>query len=363
MFKPYDWAKTFSYDAPITGVFGARDIGKTFGLREQMLRDYFKDGWGHVEICRYSKAITGVCAGYFDKVVSRTRDKALAEKLKDARFRYQGRDAYIGFPVEFDEDGEPKKYKWDRILRVIALTDAQDLKKQTFTHVRRVVMDEAILDKHDRYHDYLPAEYVKFVNVIDTITRQQPGEETDVRVYLLGNALDLFNPYFAHFGINEMPPFGYRWYGKKLFLMHYVAPGEYAQAKLDNTLAGRMMQGTGEEESAAFNKFNGSGSDFIAKKTPRARFAYGLVWQNEKFGVWLDETEGLYFVNRKIVENTEMPIYALSTADHKPNYIVAKRATRILQNFVDGYCYGIVKFDTPGTRERFNEILAMFGVR
>lgn len=351
----YDWEKTLSYDAPITGVFGARDIGKTFGLREQMLRDYFKDGYNHVEICRYAKQVPRVCAGYFDKVARDTRDENLKKKLYGARFRYQGREAFIGFP-----DGD-KKYKWDKILSVVALTESQDLKKQTFSHVRRVVMDEAILEANDRYHDYLPNEYAKLANLMDTIARQQPGEKTDVRLYLLGNAVDLINPYFAHFGIDEAPAFGYRWYAGKLFLLHYPDPGGYGQKKLDTTLAGRMIKGTSEEASTAFNRFSNDSKTFIAKKPPRAKFTFGVVYRGESFGVWCDYDGGRYYVNKKIVE-TGGPVFALSTEDHKPNYIVAKRANPMLKRFSEFYCLGVVYFDKASTRERFNDVLALFGV-
>lgn len=354
----YDWQKTFSYDAPVTMVVGARGVGKTFGLREQMLRDYFSGGWNHVEVCRYSKQVSAVCEGYFDKVVTNTEDEALKKKLQGVKFRYQGRHAYIC------TNPDDKKPEWTLILSVVALTNAQELKKQTFNHVRRVVMDEAVLERYDRYHSYLPNEYAVWVNLMDTIMRQQPGKETSVRIYLLGNACDLINPYFAHFGIDEEPPHGYSWHDKKLVLVHYPEAGEYGSRKRSETVAGRLAVGTTEELSSLENMFDTTGRHFIGKKPKHACLEYVIAYRNERFAVFSSFDNDHLFVTTKIPGNLDgAPTFALTNQDNKPNYLVAKRANKPLNALVELYCLGIVKFDKASTYERFNEIVSLFGVR
>lgn len=49
----YDWADTFSKDAPLTMVVAVRDVGKTYGLRKQLIRDFLKDGARFVQLVRY----------------------------------------------------------------------------------------------------------------------------------------------------------------------------------------------------------------------------------------------------------------------------------------------------------------------
>lgn len=354
----YDWQKTFSYDAPVTMVIGARGVGKTFGLREQMLRDYLKDGWSHVEICRYSKQVSAVCEGYFDKVRTDTEDPVLRKKLEKVRFRYQGRHAYITL------NPEDKKPTWDLILTVVALTNAQELKKQTFTHVRRVVFDEAILERYDRFHRYLPNEYGSFAGLMDTIMRQQPGKGTDVRIYLLGNACDLINPYFAHFGIDEEPRHGYSWHDHKLMLLHYPDAGQYGIRKREETIAGRLAIGTAEEGSSLGNIFSTPAKHFVGKKPKNACLQYVIAYRNERFAVFSSFDNDHMFVTTKVPKNLDgAPTFALTNRDNKPNYLVAKRANKPLNALVELYCLGIVKFDKASTYERFNEIVSLFGVR
>lgn len=354
----YDWQKTFSYDAPVTMIVGARGVGKTFGLREQELRDFFSGGWRHIEICRYAKQVSATCEGYFDKVATDTQDEALKKRLSGCKFRYNGRHAYIC------TDPGNKKPEWQLILTVVALTNAQELKKQTFTHVRRVCMDEAILERSDRFHRYLPNEYATWVDLIDTIMRQQPGAATDVRMYLLGNACDLINPYFAHFGIDEEPKRGYSWHNKKLILVHYPEAGEYGARKRTETIAGRLAVGTTKEDSALNNAFDTSGRHFVGKKPKNACLEYVVAYRNERFAVFSSYDNDHMFVTTKVPKNLDgAPTFALTNQDNKPNYIVAKRANKPLNMLVELYCLGIVKFDKASTYQRFNEVVSLFGVR
>lgn len=356
--KFYDWNKTLSYDAPVTMIVGARGVGKTFGLREQMLRDFFKGEWRHVEVCRYAKQVSATCNGYFDKVASCTNDKALKRKLENCKFRYSGRYCYIC------RNPNDKKKNWELILTVVALTNAQELKKQTFNHVKRIVMDEAILERNDRFHRYLPNEYATWVNLMDTITRQQPGSETDSRIYLLGNACDLVNPYFSNFEIYDEPRHGYSWHLGKLVLLHYPDSGEYGSRKRAETVAGRLAVGTTEEESSIDNKFNSNSRKFVGKKPKNAFLEYVVSYRNERFAIFSSYDNDHMFVTTKVPKNLNgAPVFALTNRDNKPNYIVAKRANKPLNSLIDLYCLGIVKFDSPSTYERFNDIASLFGVR
>ena len=66
----YDWNKTLSYDADVTMVVGSRGIGKTYGLRNQFVRDYINHQWRFVEVVRFQKELAGVSNGYFDRIDS-----------------------------------------------------------------------------------------------------------------------------------------------------------------------------------------------------------------------------------------------------------------------------------------------------
>lgn len=351
--KYYDWAKTFTYDADVTAVFGARGIGKTFGLRAQFIRDWRKDGSRFVEICRYKSEIPDVARGYFDRL-------AELSEFHDLTFKTDGKQAYVA-----DKPADPDtKPEWQVIGYFVAMTEMQKSKKRTFEKVYRLLLDEATIDTHDRYHGYLNHEFELLANIVDSCTRERADTTgRHPHVYLLSNACDLVNPYFVHYGIDTQPPFGYSWHARKTFLLHYVKDDDYAKAKSEGTVAGRMLQGTAGEQVASYNMFAAANTDFIAVKPSWASFSLGFVYMGQKFGVWFDPVSACYYVNRKIPNNPQMPVYALTRADNRINMVMVRRSNQALQSLVDMALYNQLKFDTVGTRERFYQALSMFGIR
>lgn len=350
----YDWPKTFSYDADVTMVIGARGVGKTYGLRTQFIRDFIKDGSRFVELTRYKNELFGVANGYFDRVGKQA-------EFKEYEFRTNTNTAQIHKKGDTDENG---KDDWQTIGYFIALSDAQAKKKRTYDKVRRILLDEAIIERTDRYHTYLPNEVMVLANVVSTVSRERA--DTDgirPRVYLLGNAVDIANPYFARYHVSTKLEYGYRWYDNKSFLLHYVENKEYSREALTGTVAGRMMGNSEAGRSAFDNEFHTESLDFVAKKPPRAQFMFGIKLNGEKYGVWLDETEGLYFVNQKIPRNMQHKTFTLTRSDSTVNTIAARRADKVMRNFADLWYMGFIRYENVDCKTKFGEVLEMFGIR
>ena len=349
--KYYDWNETLSRDADVTMVIGARGLGKTFGIRAQCIRDFIKNGFRFVEVVRFKNELSGVSDGYFNRV---------SELFPGYVFKTDARYAYIALE---NEDESNKKYAWQQIGYFIALSDAQKMKKRTFNNVRRIVFDEAVLERSDRYHNYLPNEFMTLANVVDTVSRERADTESvPPRLYLLGNACDISNPYFAAYGVGTDIEFGYHWYRNKTFLLHYVDSGDYAQEKLKGTVAGRMLSGTTEGRVAADNKFFVMNDDFVCKKPPRAKFRFGLICNGKKYGVWADFTDGVYFITSK-TPNNATPIYSLTASDGSVNYIAAKQTSAIFKSLAECFYLGMFRYESVETKMGFLKVLTLFGVK
>ena len=345
-----DWPRIFSYDALLTMVAGARGRGKTFGLRRQFVADWLNSGWRFVEVCRFKSQLQDVATGYFDALIR----KGL---FPDHVFKTEGGRAYI---AEKPDEGE--KPAWQLFGYFVALSDYQNIKKRTFANVKRIVLDEAIIERLDAHHHYLRQEWQILQSVCDSVLREEPGENRG-RVYLLANACDLVNPYFVALGIDRAPKFGFTKYNGGRFLLYYEEPGEYAEEKRISTLAGIMGDFAGDTDVSVYNRFSGSNTDFVEDKPRDARFEFGVTYLQQDFGIWADYTRGYYYVNRKIPANTGKPVYALTARDNRANVIVAKRAEKALTIFAELFYAGLVKYDSPGTRESFISVLSLFGVR
>ena len=352
----YDWHKTLSYDADVTMVIGARGIGKTFGLRKQCIKDFLRDGSTFVEITRYKSELSTVSNGYFGRLQD-------LEDFDDYVFKTT---AYYGF-IAPKPEGWPdtnEKPKWVQFMYFAALTDAQKLKKNTFHNVRRLIFDESVLDSTDRFHTYLPNEFGILANLVDTVSRERADTKgIRPRVYLLGNACDLSNPYFAAYGVETRLRYGYTWYANKTFLLHYVRDEEYAKEKLAGTVAGRMLAGTMDGEIAAYNEFQSMSKDFVMKKTSKSRFSFGIKCNGKTYGVWVDVWEGLYFVTDYIPNNADDKVFALTAADNRINYIAAKKANKTLSYLKEMYYMNLIRYQSTKIMRAFiEEVLKKFGV-
>lgn len=349
----YDWEKTLSFDADVTMVIGARGVGKTFGLRMQFVRDWRNHGWRFCEVCRYKNELSGVSGGYFDRI-------SRMPEFEGYVFRTDAQHAYI---AERPEDPKEKP-TWQLCGYFVALSDGQRLKKRTFDNVRRILLDEAVLERADRYHNYLPNEFGVLANLVDTVSRERADTQgVRPRVYLLGNACDLANPYFAAYGVGTDLRFGYRWYAGKTFLLHYVAPGTYAHDKAARTVAGRMMANTEAGKVALGNEFVRQNREFVLPKPKRARFMFGIVCNGVSYGIWLDEREGHYHVTDSIPNNTGRPIYSLTRSDASINYVAATRLAPLMRYVMEMYAYGILRYENETIMMEFGDVLQMFGIR
>lgn len=345
-----DWPRIFSYDALLTMVAGARGRGKTFGLRRQFVADWLNSGFRFVEVCRYKSQLSDVSAGYFDALIR----KGL---FPGHIFKTEGGRAYIA-----EKPADDEKPKWQLFGYFVALSDYQNIKKRTFANVKRIVLDEAIIERMDAHHRYLKQEWAILQSVCDSVLREEPGENRG-RVYLLANACDLVNPYFVALGVDRAPAYGFTKYNGGRFLLYYEEPGDYAEAKREGTLAGVMGDFAGDTAVSVYNRFAGANEDFIEEKPANAKFEFGISYLSQQYGIWSDFSRGFYYVNKKIPANTNRPVYALTARDNRANVVVAKRAEKTLMIFAELFYAGIVKYDSPGTRETFVQVLSLFGVR
>lgn len=360
-----DWPLILSKDAPYNLIIDARTRGKTFGLRYQCaLRDYPKRHKRFVELARTKEQLKGsdaLQAGYYDKLQrAMPDDPLLARYILDTH----GRIARIA-----ERPKKGKKPAWDTLGYFLALSDAGSIKNRSnsFADVRRFIFDEALLDRRiDKVHNYLPNEIEAVASIMTSVSRENMNtpDADRPRLYLLGNAVDLTCPWLAHFGIRDVPPYGFSWHFGGKCLLWYGPPDERWATAQDASVSGGLLAGSATASINNRNEFVTLDASYFGEVPKGATFAFGVAYQGDVFGVWLDLREGYYYVVPQLPKSTgNKPIYALTASDAKPNYVMAKRAQKSLKGFVDLYYMGIVRYSDHDTRARFLQALALFGVR
>ena len=354
MTKYYDWQATMSRQTGTNGeiclVLGAKDIGKTFGLRLKCLERFFKHEELFVEICRTNEEMKAVMNGYFDKLQN-------DGFFTDYVFKTEQN---CGYAARRPPEGE-KPTDWKLCCYFVALTNFQREKKRTYVKPRRFIFDEAVIDTKDRYHRYLPDEFLILANILDSISRQQPGDGYRYNLFIIGNSVDLTCPYLRNLGINKIPKFGYSYYKNKTVLLHYVEPWD-AQDRKALTLVGRMLEGHDESAVIFDNEFRDTTGNEIMKKTSNAQYKYAFKWGRVTFAIWADMRRGLWFVTSKLPKDAAN-VYTLTKSDSSVKYQVVQKASPYAKLLTEIYYIGGLRYESASLREAFFEVLSFLGVK
>ena len=333
----FNWGKVLSYQAPITMVVGARGLGKTYGLRKACIDEFLKKGLRFVEVSRFRSEQKAVSKGYFARV---------SQEFPGMEFEVRGSEGFVCRGTN-----EKGKKQWEKLCFFVSLTELQTAKKRTFDGVHRIIFDEAVIDRADRYHRYLPSEWELLAGLVDSVSRERAESVVHPQLFLLGNAVDLANPYFQQIGLMEAPQTGFTWFWKKLFLLVVPEASAYSQAKETKTLAGRMLAGTAAGQAANWNQFNQEFEGVIAPKPSSARFEVGLRWKDEEFGLWFDDHEGRYYVTSKIPRGGKT--LALSIGNVAVNTPLVQKNASFLKSIVSLASIDGLRFESLGLRSQF----------
>lgn len=176
--------KFMSYNASTCIAIGGRGNGKTTGAFIQAGKELISKDAQFAYIRRYKPELkTFINKKTLDNVIEGVR--------------YIG-DGSGGYTVKVE----------DKVIgHLIAMAVADNYKSASFPMVKNIILDEATLKPKGAHH-YLYGEVFDFLNLVSTITRTR----RDYHIYILGNNLDLYNPYFEYFNV---PKFDWIYYNKE----------------------------------------------------------------------------------------------------------------------------------------------------
>lgn len=193
MSKYYSTTKINKKNATYNVIFGERSNGKTYALLEQSLRQYFKDGSQMAYVRRWKEDVTGRRAS---RLYGGINENGLVKKLSNGE--YSGITYFAGkfYLCNYDERGKAIYGDNDIVAFSFALSDSEHDKSTSFPKIKTIVFDEFLTNKL-----YLNDEFVLFMNTVSTIVRRR----TDVKIYMLGNTVNKFCPYFQEMGLTHIP--------------------------------------------------------------------------------------------------------------------------------------------------------------
>lgn len=187
--KYYSLENILDYDCTYNIIFGERSNGKTYACLKYALERYLKTGEQLALVRRWREDFTGKRgASMFSALIENGELSKLDTEWEDIYY-YSGR----WWLARWEDDKrilseEPFAYGF-------SLGSMEHDKSTSYPNITTIIFDEFITRGY-----YLPDEFVVFLNVVSTIVR----DRTNVKIFMLGNTVNQYCPYFAEMGLNHI---------------------------------------------------------------------------------------------------------------------------------------------------------------
>lgn len=268
---------------------GGRGIGKTTNIVADCIDDFKKRGNEFVYVRRYKTEIVK-CKELLQPIVSDTNIKGIGNGI----FQYECKKVRIGYGCALSLQASYKS-------------------GIDFSKVNTIVFDEAILMPGGRY---LPNECTTFLELLSTIVRTRVG----YRVFILGNNLDLFNPYYEYFNI---PRFEDRYVDRERGICcENLKHRDELIKKEQETPLYRLTKGTEYGNYHYENEVLVENKGTICIKPKEAELTFRIVVNDFTLNVYRCGVISLYIeLREKVIKDDRTFVLYENT---KPNYLYIK---------------------------------------
>ena len=190
--KFYTLDNILSHNADYNMIYGERSNGKTTAVLRYALEDHIKSGYTNqlAIVRRWEEDFKGKNGQQmFENIVHLGWVEDFTKGKYNSIYYYSQR----WFLSCYDEFGNKTAQAETPFALGFSITSEEHYKSTSYPNIKTVLFDEFITRQY-----YLPEEFVKFQNLLSTIIRLR----TDVKIFMCGNTINKFCPYFAEMGLN-----------------------------------------------------------------------------------------------------------------------------------------------------------------
>lgn len=188
--KYYSLKRILERNAVYNMIIGERSNGKSYSVHEYAAEQFYKTGGQLAVVRRWQDDFTGKRgAAMFDGIVNSGALERITKGEWTSIYYYSSRWFFCRW-----EDGK-RVVNETPFAYGFAITSQEHDKSTSYPNVKTILFDEFLTRSM-----YLPDEFVLFCNVISTIVRQR----TDVKIFMLGNTVNKYCPYFKEMGIKHV---------------------------------------------------------------------------------------------------------------------------------------------------------------
>jgi len=301
-------------------IFGERSNGKSYAVLERIVENWFKNGKDGAIIRRWQDDFKSKRG---QMMFSGLSENGVIEKLSNGAYDhvdyYAGRFYMACYQV--DESGVKKSIKCDKpFCYAFALSAMEHDKSTSYPNVTTILFDEFITRE-----SYFNDEFVLFMNTISTIARLRK----DVKIYMLGNTVNKYCPYFAEMGLTNI----------KSMKPNDIDVYQYGETELRVAVEYADNSNSKNKESNVLFAFNNPKLAMISHgaweidiyphlpmkyKTSDIKFTYFIVWNDEMLQCEIIYANDCMFtyIHKKTTEikDPEHDVVYTTEFNPRPNY-------------------------------------------
>lgn len=310
----YSSQKIKTYNRLYNLIVGLRGVGKTYHFTKQIIDMSLREK---------------KCCGVWLTRLIKHADKIKKEWWSDLQDSYPQYQFFnLGYKI-YAKHLESKELIC--VCEIGAISDYLNFKGVPRPSVKIIVFDEFMVEGEG---EYLTNELPHFLNICDSIIRTR----NNVRVFLLGNACSMINPYFEYFGIKGDTLTNNFIKGQHDSVLENCDYEEFKKYR-ENSKFGKSIENTKYGSYAIDNKFYLDNLDDIKELKGVGRVCLQLILHNNLISV--KEYNGLlYFDSSK---DLSYKTYTIYPNDCKLNgaYLLSKNnpiVCNISDYFLRGAC-------------------------
>ena len=176
-------------------IFGKRSNGKTYAVLERMIKLFFEKGYESAYVRRNREDMIGKNGQtLFANLVQNGVVEKYSKGVWTDVYYYGKRWFFCRY--ETDDKGNVSRITDEKPFCYGFVLSSQEHDKSTsYPHIHIICFDEFLSRTN-----YLPDEFILFMNTVSTIARLR----TDMEIYMLGNTVNKYCPYFAEMGLKNV---------------------------------------------------------------------------------------------------------------------------------------------------------------
>lgn len=297
-----------------------RTAGKTFAVKEYCVKRFLEKGEQFAWIKRYKEDIDATVKEYWNDI---------SFKFPEHSFKYKAGVMYI--------DNKEAGFAYD-------LNNASRYKGNSKPDIWNMHFDE-FLNEDGKY---LKDEFNKLVNLYQTIARGGGKRIRAVKCFMTSNTMSLINPYFDAWNMYER----LLDVNTENFIMQGTAwvmecgVNEDAKNEILQDDFGKMLLEVNSNYAsmALNNKFYQDNLEFVNDKMPNGcKYRCTIIYNNKKFGVWLDRKEHAFYINKK-TDPTCLITYSLDVNSHNKDTVYISHSSMFYKAMKESFSMGLIRF-------------------